>query len=270
MERFKFYVFSLKTMGLNEENQVTNVDTSLINMFKVLDCLVEEFVIEGKPVGYTALKECTEERGLRNSRYIYSALKRARNLGFVKFIERKSGGAWKVYAPTLKCIIANYAFNLSFEYRVPELYGLVMEYVMMSLRMTVEVLRRWRELMDKEGVNYNRNYIESVIRINELMLSAFKEDAPGSPEELLMVMKYLREFMDITFWNWFERGLGIYFETAGVPKEVVSKIIRPSPDELLEFYGSSERFMEKLARKLMSESGDVTANQQAQDSQTQP
>jgi hypothetical protein len=270
MERFKFYVFSLKPMGLNEENQVTNVDTSLINMFKVLDCLVEEFAIEGKPVGYTALKECTEERGLRNSRYIYSALKRARNLGFVKFIERKSGGAWRLYAPTMRGIIANYAFNLAFSYRVPELYELIMEYTMWSIRMAVGVLRKWRELMDKEGINYNRNYIESVIRINELMLSAFKEDTPSSPEELLRVMKHLREFMDITFWNWFERGLGIYFETAGVPKEVVDKVIRPNHQELLEFYGSSERFMEKLARKLMSESGDVTTNQQAQDPQTQP
>jgi hypothetical protein len=269
MERFKFYVFSLKPMGLNEENQVTNVDTSLINMFKVLDCLVEEFAIEGKPVGYTALKECTEERGLRNSRYIYSALKRARNLGFVKFIERKSGGAWRLYAPTMRGIIANYAFNLSFEYRVPELYGLVMEYAMMSLRITVKVLRKWRELMDKEGINYNRKYIESVIRINELMLSAFKEDVPGTPEELRMVMKHLSEFMNVTFYYWFERGLGIHFEAAGVPKEVVDKVIRPTPDELYEFYGSSERFMEKLARKLRW-SGDVTTNQQAQDPQTQP
>jgi hypothetical protein len=270
MERLKSYMFSLKPMGLNEENQVTNVDTGLINMFKVLGCLVEEFAIERKPVGYTALKECAEERGLRNSRYIYAALRRARAMGFVKFIERKSGGAWKLYAPTLRGIIANYAFNLAFEYRVPGLYGLIMEYTMLSIRVTVEVLRKWRELMDKEGVNYNRNYIESVIRINELMLSAFKEDVPSNPEELLMVMKHLRESMDITFYNWFKRGLGMHFEAAGVPKEVVDKVIRPTHDELLEFYGSSERFMEKLARKLMSESGDVTTNQQAQDPQTQP
>jgi hypothetical protein len=269
MERFKFYVFSLKPMGLNEENQVTNVDTSLINMFKVLGCLVEEFTIEEKPVGYTSIAKCAGERGLRNSRYIYSALRKARAMGFVRFIERKSGGAWRLYAPTVRGIIANYAFNLAFEYRVPGLYGLIMEYTMLSIRIAVDVLRRWRELMDKEGINYNRNYIESVIRINELMLTAFKEDAPN-PEELLRVMKHLRESMDITFWNWFERGLGIYFEAAGVPREVMDKVIRPPPDELLEFYGSSERFMEKLARKLMSESGDVTTNQQAQDSQTQP
>jgi hypothetical protein len=270
MERFKFYVFSLKPMGLNEENQVTNVDTGLINMFKVLDCLVEEFIIEEKPVGYTTLKECTEERGLRNSRYIYSALRRARAMGFVKFIERKSGGAWRLYAPTMRGIIANYAFNLAFEYEVPELYGLIMEYAMMSLRMTVKVLRKWRELIDKEGINYNRNYIESVIRINELMLSAFKEDTPSNPEELLMVMKYLRESMDITFYNWFGRGLVVHLTAAGVPEEAVQKIIRPTPDELHEFYGSSEKFMEKLSRKLMSESRDVTTNQQAQDPQTQP
>jgi len=245
-------------MSLNDPTQVTSVDTSLINMSKVLGCLVEEFAETAKPVNYTALESCVEERGLHGSRYIYAALKKARNLGYVKFIERKSGGTWKLYVPTLRGIIANYAFNLAFWYKVPELYELIMEYTMWSIRMAVDVLRKWRELMDKEGVNYNRNYIESVIHIHELMLSAFKEDVPGSLEELRMVMKHLSEFMNVTFYYWFERGLGIHFEAAGVPKEVVDKVIRPTPDELYEFYSE------------MGELGDVTTNQQAQDPQTQP
>jgi len=196
-----------------------DVDTSLINMFKVLDCLAMEFAKTAKPVNYTAIKSCIEEKGLHGSRYIYAALKKARDLGYVRFIERKSGGTWMLYIPTMRGIVAINAFNLAFMYRVPELYTLIMDYMVAWVRASVEIVKKWKEIMDREGINYNRNYIENVIRIGERILSAFKEDAPTSPEELSETMKYIHTNMDTVFRDWF-KAFAKELENAGVPKEI--------------------------------------------------
>ena len=191
----------------------TSVEANLTNMFKVLDCLVGEYTIEGRPIGYTALKRCT---GM-NSRYIYSALRRGVAMGFVKYLERRRGGSWRLYAPTVGGVIADYSYNLALEYGVPELYGLVMEYVVASLRVAVEVFRRWGVLMGRVGVDYNRNYVEALTRTIEHVLNALGEGAPASPE----VVKSLRTFLDTVARGWFEEGVIAHLRRAGVPVEVV-------------------------------------------------
>ena len=187
----------------------TSVEANLTNMFKVLDCLVGEYTIGGSPIGYTALKRCT---GM-NSRYIYSALRRAGAMGFVKYLERRRGGSWRLYAPTVRGVIADYSYNLALEYGVPELYGLVMEYVVASLRVAVEVLKRWGVLMGRVGVDYNRNYVEALTHV----LNALGEDAPASPE----VVRRLHMFLDTVARGWFEEGVIEHLRRAGVPVEVV-------------------------------------------------
>jgi hypothetical protein len=185
------------------------MEANLTSMFKVLDCLVGEYAIGGRPIGYTALKRCT---GM-NPRYIYSALRRGGAMGFVKYLERRRGGSWRLYAPTVRGVIADYSYNLALEYGVPELYGLVMEYVVASLRVAVEVFRKWGVLMDKEGINYNRNYVEALTHV----LNALGEDAPASPE----VVRRLHMFLDTVVRRWFEEGVIEHLRRAGVPVEVV-------------------------------------------------
>ena len=272
MEKFKFYAFNLKPMSLNNPTQDTDVDTSLINMFKVLDCLAMEFVETTKPVNYTAIESCAEERGLHGSRYIYAALKKARNLGYVRFIERKSGGTWKLYVLTMKGIVVTAAFRLAFSYRVPELYTLIMDYMVAWVRVVVETVKKWKEIMDREGINYNRNYIEDTIRIGERILSAFKEDVPNSPEELFETMKYVHANVLLVLRDWF-KGLTKELENAGVPKETVQKVTMPTLEEMEEFFGTQSLYVRRVSeeefRKWMSEGTDVTTEQQVQSSQTQ-
>jgi DNA-binding PadR family transcriptional regulator len=233
MEKFKSYAFNLKPMGLNEPSQGTGMDTSLFNMFRVLECLNLKFEETGKPVNYTAIEECTEKLGLHGSRYIYAALRKARDMGFVKFIERKSGGTWKLYAPTMRGIVAAAAFSMAFAYRVPELYGLIMEQMVSLARLTVETLRKWMTIMDREGVSYDKNHIESIIRVGEYILSAFREDIPGSSEELVITEINIGAYIVSIFKDWF-RGLVKELEKAGVPKETVDEIISPN-EELAEY-----------------------------------
>jgi DNA-binding PadR family transcriptional regulator len=248
MKKFKFYVLNLKPMSLNSPNQGTGIDTSLFNMFKILECLVWEFEETAKPINYTTIESCAEERGLHGSRYIYAALKKARNLGYVRFIERKSGGTWKFYALTMKGIVAVAAFNLAFMYRVPELYTLIMDYMVAWVRISVETLKKWKEIMDREGINYNRNYIENVIRIGERILSAFREDVPSNPEELLETMKYVGANMNTVFRDWFN-ALVKELENAGVPKEGVRKVIMPTPEEVIEFFGPPSMYVKRVFKE---------------------
>jgi hypothetical protein len=254
-------------MSLNETSQGTDTETGLINMFKVLNCLVDEFTKTLKPVNYTAIEDCVEKRGLHGSRYIYSALKRARAMGYVRFIERKSGGTWKYYIPTLKGIVATTAFNIAFMYRAPEVYEVIMDHMASLMKLTVKTFREWKEVMDREGVNYNKDYIEGLIHNGEHLLSALREDVPSDLEELSETAMYI--YFDIVpmIIAWLEL-LAKELEKAGVPKETIEKIIKPTSNELIEFLGHLKETSNGGPAGLMSKTENVTANQQAQDSRT--
>jgi hypothetical protein len=222
MKKFKFYAFNLKLMGSSEPNQGAGMDASLLNMFEVLSCLVLKFVETRKPVNYTAIEECTEKLGLHGSRYIYAALRKARAMGYVKFIERKSGGTWKLYALTMRGFVAVFAFSTAYLYGVPELYGLVMDYIVSSARLTVETLRRWRDILDKEGINYDKEALEGKIRAAEYILSAFSEETLNIDENEALVLSVLSI---IPLLNALFDKLTKYLKQIGVPKETLEEIV---------------------------------------------
>jgi hypothetical protein len=222
MKKFKFYAFNLKLMGSSEPSQDTSMDTSLFNMFKVLECLVLKFVEARKPVNYTAIEECAEKLDLHGSRYIYAALRKARNLGYVRFIERRSSGTWKLYVPTMRGIVAVFAFGVAYLYGVPELYDLVMDHIVSWARLTVETLRRWRDILDKEGINYDKEALEGKIRAVEYILSAFKEETLNIDDDEALALSVLSI---VPMLNALFDKLTKYLKQTGVPKETLEEIV---------------------------------------------